>query len=292
MVRSPLLDEILQVLYLISSVCFYLNRVVVTRNVHEHSDRPLLAPLRGLLNEREILAQKVVMLEELVLLVICLEEDVSLGSNLWVIELFCCRIFLLIHYRRETFGTAVVVLLDLELCVVGREEDLLELGQRGGSTKYFLGLRQGLEGVQAVDHVVVRFFESSVIRNELNKVGLVLALEGLEALALFRLDEYVERVKHAVHLLVSFCQVLLNADYIMRPGIVPACYHGSRLLLTEVVVVTALTERHLVGSAVEGDILLVGGAYQVARNGYHCLRGRILTHHIWRLDAAYSAETL
>lgn len=282
-VTPSLLNELLEILYFNGRVSLYLYGGLIPRERGEANYRPLLAA-RGRLFL--LVLDMILVVEKLMLLVCGLKVDIFFGRNLGMLEPpFCCRIFLG-GERGETFGASLVVLFDLKLGVVGGLVDLLEVGEGLGGAEYLLGLGQRLEGVEPVDHVVVRLFELAVVVDKLDEVGLVLGRHRLQTLALLHLYEHIEVVQHVVHVLVSFGQVLLDAYDIMGSGVVAAGDHGGGLLLAEVVVVAALAEGHLVGLAVESDVLLVRGADQVARHRDHRRRHRILAHHIGRLHSA------
>ena len=287
MVTPSLLNELLEILYFNGRVSLDLYGGLIPRDRGEANYRPLLTA-RGRLF---LLWLDILVVEKLLLLVCSLKVDIFFGRNLGMLEPFCCRIFLG-GERRETFGASVVVLFDLNLGVVGGLVDLLEVGEGLGGAEYLLGLGQSLEGVEPVDHVVVRLFELAVVVDELDEVGLVLGRDRLQTLALLHLDEHIEVMQHVVHVLVSFGQVLLDAYDIMGSGVVAPGDHGSGLLLAEVVVVAALAEGHLVGLAVESDVLLVRGAEEVARHRDHRRRHRILAHHIGRLHSANTAQAM
>lgn len=287
MVGPSLLNKVLEILDFNSRVSIDLNRRLIPRDRREAAYRPLLAPLGRLL----LLMLVVVVVEKQLLLVGGLEVDILFRCNLGMFEPFCCRIFLG-GKRREALRAAIVILFDLRSRVVGILEDLLEIAERLGRAEDLLGLRQVLESVQPTYHIIVRLLEGSIVRNKLDEVGLVLARHRLVDLALLQLDEHVEGVEHVVHQLLSFGQVLLNADDIMGSGVVAPGDHRGRLLLAEVVVVAALAEGNLVRLAVESDVLLMRGAEEVARHRDHGCRHWILTHHIGRLNSANTAQAV
>ena len=286
-VGPSLLNDLLEILDFKRRVCLDLNGGLVPRDRREAHYRPLFAALRRLF----LLMLIVVVVEKLLLLVCGLKVDILLRCNLGMFEPFCCRIFL-DGKRREALGAALVIVLDLALRVVRGLVDFLEVAERLGRAKNLLGLGQGLEGVQPIYHIVVRFLEGAVVRNKLDEIRLVLPRDRLQALALLHLDEHVEGVQHVVHELVSFGQVLLDADDIMGSGVVAAGDHGGGLLLAEVVVVAALAEGDLMRLAIESDVLLVRGAEEVARHRDHGRRHRILAHHIRGLNSANTAQAV
>lgn len=61
--------------------------------------------------------------------------------------------------------------MDLSFGFIGDIVDILEFGKCLSGAVDFLSLREILEGVETVDHIIVRLFKNAVILNELLEEG-------------------------------------------------------------------------------------------------------------------------